>query len=424
MAALVALLVLMCSEGLYYASEARPYGLLLGCLGISALLWQNRKHGNCSYMNLIGFLAALAALCAFHYYGLFVLAVFLLVEVTLALTSRKPDWALISGLPLCAAPIVFALPVINATRREITAGFWSRPSFKSIAEGSAFPLVNVPLNQWTLFRLHTGRPVGAGNILTLLLVTGAVVFLLRRRHLHSLTTEAVLKAPVELLLASGLLLLPLIAGLVAMVALGGYTARYTIGAIVGTATLAAWIASCLGRRLSFVIAALLTLEFAGMQSRHDAQHLRSYLQGETARSIARKRLGPLYRLVDAGTPVVISDGHLFFESWFYARPESRRHLVYLQSRQMAMHFAGTDSYDVVNERLKPYIDLQLENPRDFIDNHRDFLVARMGDVQPWSWAEKYFDAMGARYQVAATGDDDLIISRVILPQPAVGGIIR
>jgi len=418
---LVALLVLMCSQGLYYASEARPYGLLLGCLGIAALLWQNRKHGNRSTPNMAGLLGALTAVCAFHYYGVFVIAVFAAVEITLALLSRKPDWAVICGLPLCALPVVFALPLIDATRQQITAGFWGRPSFKTLADGYVFSLVNVPLNQWTLFHLRSGRPVGAGDILLLLFVAGAIVFVFREGRHHPVTVGTLHNAPVELLLATGLLLLPLIAWLAAKAVLGGYTPRYTIGAIAGSAMLAAWIANCLGERSSLVIAASLTVAFGAIQSQQDIRSLWSYRKGETARSIARGRLEPLYRLIDNGTPLVVPDGHLLFESWYYSRPNSRPGLIYLQDRKMAMRFSGSDSYDVVNERLKPYIALHLEDPRAFLHDRRDLLMARKG-AEPWSWADKYFDSTGARYQTVAKGQDNLVISRVLLANPSGRGL--
>jgi hypothetical protein len=430
-AALVAILVLMCSQGLYYASEARPYGILLGCLGVAALLWQNRRHGSRSAVNLIGFLAALTALCGFHYYGLFVVVVFEGVEITLAVASRrhdraaKPDWAMLLGIPLCTAPIVWAKPLIDASRQQIAPGFWARPSLKAIADGYAFSLGNVPLDRWTLFRLHSGRAIGIGDVLPPLLLIAAIIFFFsfsvgRERRFPAFRVKAIFQAPAELLLATGLLLLPLIAGLAAIVALGGYTPRYTIGAIVGSAILAAWIASWLGRRLVLTVAAVLTLLFAGIQSRKDVANLRSYLHGETAASIARQRFGPLYRLIDNGTPVVVPDGHLLFESWYYSRPESRRELIYLQNRQMAIHFSGSDSFDVMNELLNPWMNLHLEDPPAFVHNHREFFMAERGNIQSWNWANKYLESSGARYQPVEKGDDDLVIDRVVLPGPMVG----
>jgi len=90
-AALAALVTPVLTAAVYYASEARPYGLALGWLGIGLLGWQLTRHPSWQAVGIVGLSTGLSIALALHY--LIILPVCLLwaIEGLLAWRQRQLD---------------------------------------------------------------------------------------------------------------------------------------------------------------------------------------------------------------------------------------------------------------------------------------------------------------------------------------------
>jgi hypothetical protein len=413
-AALVSVAVLASSEGLYYGSEARPYGALLGAVGLAAVLWQKRKRGDHSTLNLICLIIALAAVASLHYYALFVIIIFGLVELFLAWSGR-PDWKFFLLLPFSLAPIVLARPLINASRSQYGNAFWAHPTWKSILGGYEFTFSN-PVASWVLFRLGSGREISLGDLLPLAFLL-AVVGVLFRRAIRSgfAGIRNAAGIPPELVLACGLLLLPLIEGIAGMLVLGAFTPRYAISSLIGAAIVFGWAVGSLGRRPAYLVAAAITLILLLRQLPVDIGRMAQFAAGVTPAGKAHRDFEAIYRRTNVGLPVVVSDGHLFIEACHYSDPENQSRIIYLQDRKLALRFTGNDGIDATNEAWKRYLDLHLEDPGAFLATHRDFVVIRRGDDN--EWLSPYLRNIGAHFETVEKSDQRLAVYRVRIGTP-------
>lgn len=416
-AALVSVAVLMSSEGLYYASEARPYGALLGCLGLAAVLWQERKRGNDSSRNLVALVLALTAVCALHYFGLFAVMVFGLVEVFLGLRSRKLDSALLLSLPLTLIPLMFAKRLIHLAHSQYAGAFWAHPSLTTLAKAYKFTFFIRTLYFESLSRFR-GTAIILGFLVpvsVLLAALGILFFRSRRQGLR--VTPNLRVVPPEVLLGVGFLLLPLIVGAAAVVT-GAFTPRYAIGSLIGAAVIFGWVIASVRDNLGYVVAATLTLIFVSHQSLQDIQRMAGFMHGTVPAVVARDGFEPIFRRAHSGESIVIPDGHLFFEATEYADAEIRSRLLYLQDHKLALQFAGTDSIETANDAIKPYFDLRLEQPAAFLSKHRDFIMASHNLT---GWLPAYLVRAGAQIEMIEKNAQGVTVSRVHLPARAPSG---
>ncbi|MFQ3590594.1 MAG: hypothetical protein SNJ67_09885, partial [Chloracidobacterium sp.] len=120
-AALVAMATPILTKALYYASEARPYGLVLGCLGVGLASWQMTRYPNWRGIGLFGTGTGLSTALALHYLALLPIGVLWCVEGFAAWRLRQIDRArwLALGAPLTIAGISLAF-----FHQQARQGFW------------------------------------------------------------------------------------------------------------------------------------------------------------------------------------------------------------------------------------------------------------------------------------------------------------
>ena len=410
-AALVSAAVLISSGGLYYASEARPYGAMLGCIGVAAVLWQKRKRGDYSAVTLVALTLTLVAVSALHYFGLFVVMIFGLVEIFIAFRSRRPDWALLLSLSLAGIPLICAWSLLQTGATQYGGAFWARPSLRTLAGAYRFTLSLPTVGSRILFRFH-GTDITPGFLGPVILLAIVVGLLLLRSRPSPAGKPAPRPVSPELDLALGLFLLPLLAGIAGMV-LGVFTPRYAIGSLIGAAMIFGWAMASLDQRFAYALAALLTLFFVWHQSVQDIVRMAAFSAGEGPSVIAQQEFAPIFRLAQAGDSIVISDGHLFLEAEYYADPAIRARLLYLQDHKLAVQFAGTDSVESTNDGVQRYLNLRLETPAAFLKDHPDFKMAsRTGSI---GWLPAYLMHEGAQLETIESNARGLTISRVRIP---------
>lgn len=104
----------------YYATEARPYGLMLGCFGVGLVCYrlydlaatpeQRRQAG-------LGLGGALALGVALHYFAIIPIACLWLAELFRAWRTRQPRWGAGAALVLPAGVLLYNWPLLTEQAR-------------------------------------------------------------------------------------------------------------------------------------------------------------------------------------------------------------------------------------------------------------------------------------------------------------------
>jgi hypothetical protein len=100
-----------------YAVTGRPYGLLLGLVGVSLVAWQASSRRNCDGVSTqprFGMLVLLAISVALavntHYYGILVLVPLCGAELVRTLKNRRVDWPVVVSLACGMCGLIFVVP--------------------------------------------------------------------------------------------------------------------------------------------------------------------------------------------------------------------------------------------------------------------------------------------------------------------------
>lgn len=348
----------------YYAYEARPHGAVLAWCGLMLLCWQ-RSRGNAHPLQRISslwltglFLSFLAALLT-HVYAVFLAVPFFLVEVVHLLRHRRIHlWTCVALLlpPCLVAPLYLRLSRIYSS--DVSSGGLHIHPYEVL--------------QHFLIAVF-------GPSLALLIILLAVVAWRNRRSNPSPTREVSLTHE-ELIVALGLLLLPILGVVAAKITHGPYFDRYFLAATAGYAMLLAQIVAAPGTRpfaARALLAAMLfflaadTLIATYCHWRHaDLDQIGPSTLIVFAPDPARPFVRNANLLLDTSHLDILVTGHadyLFLE--YYAPPELRRRLI----------FAAPDPNEgflIGYRRLSHWtgIGLQTTTFDDFFATHRDFLV--------------------------------------------------
>lgn len=412
---LLAVAVLASSEALYYGSEARPYGLLLGAFGLAAILWQHRKRGSASPATVVFFALCLAVACSLHYYAVFGLMMFGLAEVLAEIRVRKFDWPVLLAFPLALVPLFIALPLVRAAKSAFGGAFWAHSSLKSILAGYSFVFSSPQFGAINLARLASGRAITLGDLFLPIVLIVAVCGIIGHRRK---SPERLNWPRPELLLAFAFLLLPLVTGLVCMATTGIFTPRYALASTMGVAVFSAWLIPAWNRIAAYAFGAVLTLALICNEVPATFHRLSALAAGETPASSVNQGLIPVFRMMDAGATLVIADGHLYLQSLHYAVPQYRSSLLYLEDRELAVRFSGNDTIDAGFLKLQPYENIPLRHAPDFLEANRQFVLLSTGN--PREWLPAYLRQRNAQIQAIETiGASDLTgtstLYRVQLP---------
>lgn len=229
---LIAMLVILCMPVRDYAVEARPYGIVLGLSGLSLLLYRAATQRKRRGLALAGLALCTAALPASHYYAVLVVAVITAASLVRAWELRKPDWPLLIS---CTAPpitILILLRDVIAQQMHRLAHYFARGNLLSFDHGYD-DLTMDPL-------------VGC---VALLLAT--VLIVLFPKALEATFSFKAIRdlRPDIVVLAVGLLSLPLVGAVITQFVTHAYLTRYFLPASIGCAV-------CLCYGLKFVSGAV------------------------------------------------------------------------------------------------------------------------------------------------------------------------
>jgi hypothetical protein len=348
----------------YYAYEARPHGAVLAWCGLMLVCWQRSRgdeqpQSRRSQLWLAGlFLCFLAALLT-HVYAVFLAVPFLLVELDHLLRRRR--------LHLWTCVVLLLPPCLVATLYLRMARIYS----------TGVPSGGLHVHPYEVIQHFLITVFGPSLVLLIILMA---LLAWRDRQSNPSQSPAASLTREELIIAMGLLLLPVLGVVAAKVTHGPYFDRYFLAATAGYAMLLAQIVAISGTRslaargllavmLLFLVSDALIAAYCHWRHADLDQIGPGNLivfAPDPARPFARN----YSLLLDTSQLDILVTGHpdyLFLE--YYAPPELRRRLIFAAP-------SPTEPFLIGYRRLSQWTGIGLHTTSfgDYFANHRDFLV--------------------------------------------------
>jgi len=356
----LAMLFPLVTGAYYYASEARPYGLVLGFSGLALLCWQAATERDNRLLPLAGLALSLAAAVSCHYYAVFVFIPLAFAEAVRSFLRRRLAWAVWAAFSLGATPLLAFLPLIQRAM-AYSSTFWSKSQWTSVPEFYYFLLAPATLPLVALLVLSAIYPSPVGQV---------------ENPSYPFSDDQYPPAPRlhEMAAAIGFMAIPIVAVALSIILTGAFTDRYALPAVIGCSVIIAFAA----HRLSSdrpAIAAILTFSLCAFFL---SLGLKSVMNSLAIRE-ARTQTIEFLRSDSAGgindLPIAVSDQHAFTSLAHYAPRDVASRLVYLADPDKALHHLGHNSVEKgALDLLKPWFHLPVEEYGPYLASRRRFLV--------------------------------------------------
>ena len=357
-----------------YAIEARPYSLVVACIAIALICYQQAPETR--WMIFMGLSLALAT--AFHYYAVFALVPFVAAEGAQFLKLRRFRWNVWLAIACGFLPLAIFWPLLASLRRYFGPHFWGRPTFQSTADTYG----------WFFEASHPANVAIATALL--LCAIAAILILVARQDVR----EKLIRSPHfhEHMLVLMLLCLPFIAFAGATMGQGGWNHRYALAGVLGVPLAAGYVLPR-WRRSGVAALAIFILYAVAAQ---EARFWTSYRNhGAGFESPAASVENFVAAAGHADLPVVISDGIQFLPIAHYASTsgsgsgsgsgEWAKRIVDLVDPAESIADMGDDSVDKGLLALRTCLPLRVQEFEAFAQEHPVFLLFSDGDIDFDRW---------------------------------------
>lgn len=369
---LLAMLVFWSTPFEYYATEARPYGLIVGFFGMAMLCWQRAVEPDRSAVSVWALAFAVTGMVCSHFFALIYVFPFCLAELWRWYRSRRFDLAMWASLVLPPLLLFIYKPLVAplVTRYE-------KSHFSASAQASPLKILGFYY-----------RMVEPESFFLLIAICAGLVVAWRftwRRDEESKTSRL---TSLEWILIAGMLLIPALVNIAIMRSHGVAFPRYSGPALFAVCLLFSLL---LGRATNFsrIAAAagccVLFLYSMGVQTPAAVKHL-------VARNTAPKPTSPIVN-VRPDLPLVANSGLSFIELDKYGDPSTVARLTYVTDRKYAIQYAQSTIFEgmaylkrffPIRATVTPYDQFVTEHPTFLvlgtIDYHEDWLLRRLIDI--------------------------------------------
>ena len=353
-----ALLLLWVGQAGPYATEARPYALLLLFFATLLISWDVATTSEKRSVALWGVaFSSLGMICA-HVFAPLSLLPFLAAESARFSRTHKPDYRLWAALLLPVAAMILYIPLISGYG---TISF--PPDFQA---------------SWRKIP-HFYYAIMSEISVALFLALCAALLVPQQKPTVKLQTEPTVPARrEEIVLFACLLAIPIVLDLLLMRRHGAFWDRY---AITTEAAIYIGMAILLGSRLrknqlaGYAAAAVLLI----FCIRVDVWRVSSVPQHQDA--LVLEGIRP-------DLPLVVGGGVTFFEMNHHERPKTLSRLYFLKNRAAALSYTNTNLFEDRGfpDHMYPGLPISghVEAYSDFLREHREFLVLGRYDA-PEEW---------------------------------------
>ena len=343
-------LVFWVTPAFYFATEARPYGLILGFFGLAMLAWW---RGDCTWVLTI----AVAGMMLSHFFAILFLSPFLLAEAVRFRETRGVNWPNLTALLTpCVLPFFFLhLNAGTAFPDAFRAGFRKMASYY----------------YWALYE----------EIWVLLLgLCGAIIVYLVLTKQRPVWPHY---SKVEKAFAAGLFALPFLVNAVIMLMHGAFFTRYSVPTlfiipIAFVVLLGAWTHN---NRVAALAVCSLMAVYALKHELKPAPKHSDFAQ------------------IHADLPLVAASGLTFLEMDHDEPPATVSRLYYLTDRDLALKYAHATLFEglpVIKQNLP--IRGHVEPFTAFTQTHRQFLVLGTPNYAE-DWLLRYLLANQAKVEL-------------------------
>ncbi len=399
-AALVAMAFPALTATLFYAPEARPYGLLLGFYALAFLAWQTATRRTEKRTGSLIILALTIALALnTHYFGILILIPICIAEFVRTLQRRRLDLPVVVAILIGMAGIVFALPFQKAAG-EFRKHYYNAGEISLRAVSQAYR---------SLFINYTTQPLAIQRLEAILLIVFAlalIVLCVRR-----LRTGSIALPRPELVFLLALAALPLFGVVLAMFVTHSIEVRYVLSAIIAVAiffaiTVEPWLdapfsSSTLTALLAFAI--LLT----GIIRIHDEQMKSTQILASLILPPALKT--QLLALQDSH--LYIQDmGHFEVASYYEPDPEVRSRITLLYSHDDELRYDRHDTASLTADHMQHFTAFPIVSYAQLKATAGDHMLVLYHSG--WDWTDQALAVDGA--QITSLGpalDGDAVLMR-------------
>ncbi len=363
----VAIIFVSMTKPVAFASEARPYALILACCSASFFFWQSAVERRPRWA-LPGLCLSLALGLFSHLYAVLLFVPLAAGEAYRSVVTRNVDRRVWIAMGLAALAILPSVPTVLKFS-AFSRSFWSQPTADTLLAATD-----------VFFR---------NPLVVALLGTACVMGFSERR-------QTVVRLPAHEVVAVAVLLsLPLLGFVVAKFVTNAFWFRYFLPAAVGMGIALAFVYRRLlaGRpaALCLLLAALTGL-FLAAQGWRTRQFL------VDAPSVTESvRIGGKFG-VEGQAPIVINHYHAFLEYLYYAPADSRSRFRYVVDLDAASRLANEDTSDRALAGLRSVTSLPVEDYRSFVSSHPHFWVYGTG-----GWLLRKLQNDGARLTIEYRG---------------------
>ena len=346
-----------------YATEARPYGLLLGFLGLTLVSWDSVVAGSRRRWAVAGVAVGATAMMLTHVYGILWIMPFCAAELVRFWRTRRPDWPLWAALVLPISAALTYIPLI----RNVAGGV-----FPTDYQGS--------VEKAYLFYLSIFVSVYLPVIIAGAFAFGVVVWR------KDTSPKVAGFAPYELVLFLTALLPPALLNAVAMQRHMAFYPRHAVSTVLTTDLLLVLLLAYESKlnRLAGLAAATVMVGFTLVPAvRGLTQHVPPSFTSQVK-----------FEGIDPELPVVANSALTFLEMDHYEDPTFLSRLYYLVDRDSAIRYAHSTLTEGLPD-LKRYFPVRanVSSYSDFSAKHRHFLV--WGVQGKGDWLLKKLKAEGA-----------------------------
>jgi 4-amino-4-deoxy-L-arabinose transferase-like glycosyltransferase len=363
-----------------YATEARPYALVVACFAFALVCYQ--RVPSAFWTVLFGLSLILAQ--TFHYFSVFAMVPFGLAEAVVLLRIRKVRWGVWLALILGPVPLVFFWPLLAQVKALVGEHFQLQYSFRSI-----------PSTYGEFFLVDSGY----GAALAAICAAGVTGCYLWNQDKNEISDNLRTENVAEGTLLIGLIGLPFIALSIVKIMHGAMRSSYLVVLILGICLAVACMLSR-ARPWAVALLALFVLFDVG---------LREYKFWQSAHSMrfVASTAGLADFLQNAGygnsdLPVVVASGMVYTPLAYYSSGPLKERLFYLTDEKKELQLQGSDSFDKDVKLLQRYTPLQIRDYSEFTSSHPVFLLYGEDPGYGDSWLAEYLVQKGYSLKAVAT----------------------
>jgi hypothetical protein len=378
----IALLLPLATVAYPFAYEARPYGLMLGCCGLSLVCWQAAAEGR-RRLVLAGLALSLGAALGTHYYAIFLFVPLVLGEVVRSWTRRRVDWPVWTAIGAGALPLALLWPLIAAAR-TFPGTFWAPAAWDAVQPtylALVLPLKTPLLLAMVVLPFYPEQGQG-------------------RTDFQSVPQSGV-NGPLlhEMAAAFGFATLPTLAVVLGKWVTGVFTFRYILPVVVGLSLLVAFVSYRRSRGCIILGTALLAclLNVAVLQGSRDYRRLAQ----ESARIEATCDYLRQHSSIEL--PIVVGAPIRFLEMVHYAPPELAARLVCVSDPAASVRYLHEDTTERALRHLRHWAPVSVVDCDAFLAEHREFLLYDNG-----GWLRRGLQAAGARLEECGRVQDAIL----------------